>query len=87
MAKTTTIFEGVLKECSTVRQVFETQTALADGLDELEVLRLRAKYAGLTLAEARDYQKELKNIKAIENKSVEQQLRKVNETLLSILTC
>lgn len=52
MAKTNTMFEELLKNCKTMRQIFECQTALADGLSDYEVLELRAKYAGLTVLAA-----------------------------------
>lgn len=66
MAKTTTILEGLLKECKTMRQCFEVQNALVDGLSEEEELALRAKYAGLTVEEARMYSEALRTVKFFE---------------------
>lgn len=81
MAKTTTMFEALLKNCKTMRQIFECQTALADGLSDGEVLELRAKYAGLTVLEAQCYENALNIIKAIEAKPAEKQLAEVINTV------
>lgn len=80
-----TMFEALLKECKTMRQIFECQTALADGLSDDEVLELRAKYAGLTVQEAKSYQDALSTLKGIENKPVKAQLEEVQNTLLSVI--
>jgi len=80
MAKTT-ILEGLLKECKTIRACFEVQNALADGLTAEQELELRAKYAGLTVLEAKCYQNALNTIKAIEAKPVERQLKEVMRTV------
>lgn len=77
MAKKDTMFESMLKNCKTMRQIFETQTALADGLSDYEVLELRAKYSGLTMLEAQCYQNALNTIKAIEAKPVAKQLEEL----------
>ena len=73
MAKT--LFEKALMKCTTVREVFEQQTALVDNLSDYEILALRAKYAGLTISEALLYQKALNTVKAIESKP---QIKKVS---------
>lgn len=85
MAKTTTILEGLLKECKTMRECFEVQNALADGLSKGEELELRAKYAGLTVLEAKCYQNALNTIKAIEAKPVERQLQEVTRTICNVV--
>lgn len=84
MAKTNTMFEELLKNCKTMRQIFECQTALADGLSDYEVLELRAKYAGLTVLEAQCYQNALNTIKAIEAKPVAKQLEEVTKTVCNV---
>ena len=86
MEKATTILEGLLKECKTIRECFEVQNALVDGLTSDEELDLRAKYAGLTLEEAKQYQDALKTVKRIESKPVERQLNKVMQTLLNVVS-
>lgn len=86
MAKKETIFEGLLKKCTTMRQVFDTQTALVDNLSAGEVLGLRAKYAGLTLKEARKYEKALDTIKLIEAKPAKKQLGEVHRCLINFAT-
>lgn len=80
-----TMFEALLKECKTMRQIFECQTALADGLSDDEVLELRAKYAGLTVQEAKSYQDALSTLKGIKNKPVKAQLEEVQNTLFSVI--
>jgi len=84
MAKTT-ILEGLLKQCKTMRQCFEVQNALADGLTAQQELELRAKYAGLTILEAKCYQNALSTIKAIEAKPVERQLQEVTRTICNLV--
>ena len=83
MAKKGTIFEGLLKDCKTMRQVFDTQTALADNLSADEVLELRAKYAGLNMEEAQQYANALATIKAIEAKPVKKQLDEMHRCLIN----
>ncbi|MGN1301176.1 MAG: hypothetical protein ACI4U9_01420 [Clostridia bacterium] len=83
MAKDETIFEGLLKKCTTMRQIFDTQTALADNLSADEVLELRAKYTGLSLAEARQYANALDTIKAIEAKSAKKQLGEMYHCIIN----
>lgn len=81
MAKAITRFDTLLKDCKTMREIFECQTALADGLSDYEVQELRAKYAGLTMLEAECYQNALNTVKAIEAKSVAKQLEKVTDAV------
>ena len=86
MAKIT-MLEGLLMQCKTVRQCFEVQNALVDGLTAQQELELRAKYAGLTVLEAQCYQDALNTIKGIENKSVESQLKEVMRTVCAVASC
>ena len=80
-----TYLEKALQNCKTIRECFEIQNALADGLTPEEELKLRAERAGLTLAEAEEYWAALKTVKRIESKPVERQLKEVMQTIYNIL--
>lgn len=85
MAKKT-MFEELLKKCTTTREIFSTQTCLADKLSDFEVLELRAKYAGLSITEAQCYQNTLKAMKSIEAKPVEKQLSLLTQSIVCAIS-
>lgn len=86
MEKATTILEGLLKECKNVRECFEVQNALVDGLTMEQELELRARYAGLTVEEARLYQDALKTVRFFENrKENEEKAKKLVVTVCNII--
>ena len=86
MAKTTTNLERRLKECKTIRECFTIQNSLVDGLSEEEELELRAKYAGLTVEEAKLYQDALKTVKFFEAKAhTEKTCQKMTEVICNLV--
>ena len=85
MERTTTILEGLLEKCTTMAECFEVQNALADGLSAEEELKLRAKYAGLTVEEAKTYQDALRTLRAIENKHMACRIKEVQESILNVI--
>lgn len=87
MEKATTILEGLLKECKNVRECFEVQNALTDKLTMEQELELRARYAGLTVEEARLYQDALKTVRFFENKRKnEEAVQELITTVCNIVT-
>ena len=80
-----TKFWKLLENCETMEDVFHVQSCLVDGLNDEQILQLRAERAGLSIDEARDYEAALKTIKAIEGKRVAEQLRNANKVICNVI--
>ena len=80
-----TKFWELLKNCETIEDVFYVQSCLVDGLNDEQILQLRAERAGLSIDEARAYEAALKTIKAIESKRLCEQLRNANKVILNVI--
>ena len=76
MAKTTTLLEKRLKDCTTVMECFEVKGEQHDELSEEEEIALRAEYAGMTIREAKCYQSAMEMIKIIENNVAQRRAQK-----------
>ena len=85
MAKNITSLERRLQECTTMVECFEIQNSMADGLTEEEELALRAKRAGLSIEDAREYQDALRTIKRIEAKKRAKKLEEFNRTICNVI--
>ena len=80
-----TKFWELLKNCETIEDVFHVQSCLVDGLNDEQILQLRAERAGLSIEEARAYEAALKTIKAIERKQLAEQFRNANKVILNVI--
>lgn len=67
MVKTTTLLEKRLEQCTTLAECFEVVGAQEDGLSEEEEIALRAKYADMTIIEAKCYESAREMLRIIEN--------------------
>ena len=80
-----TKFWKLLENCETMEDVFHMQPCMVDGLNEEQILQLRAERAGLCIEDARNYEAALKTIKAIESKCVAEQLRNANQVICNLI--
>ena len=76
-----TRFWGLLENCETVEDVFRMQTCLVDGLNDEQILQLRAARAGLSIEDARQYEEALNTIRTIEAKRSMKQILHANEVI------
>ena len=81
MAKT---FEERLKECGTAKEIFGAMPHPDEGLDEYQVLELRAKRAGLNIPAAHCCGMVASTIKMFENKNNKEGLDNLKRVLCEL---
>jgi len=77
MTKGTTKLEDRLKKCKTVRECFEVKNDCSSSLTPEQEIELRAKYAGLTITEAKCYESALEMLRIIENNQAKRKMEKL----------
>jgi len=77
MEKITTLLEKRLDLCTTMAECFEVKGSPKDGLSEDEEIALRAKYADMTIREAKCYQSAKEMIRIIENNAARRRAKRI----------